>query len=76
MLLFATLTQVRRSATTWQTDFHRTDHTHLLFNNAGIGGGGSFVNDTREDWDRCFNICWHGVYYCARVHADVGSRNR
>ena len=22
---------------------HGTDHIHLLFNNAGIGGGGSFV---------------------------------
>ncbi|HEY7626248.1 MAG TPA: SDR family NAD(P)-dependent oxidoreductase, partial [Ilumatobacteraceae bacterium] len=24
-------------------DEHQTDHIHLLFNNAGIGGGGSFV---------------------------------
>lgn len=74
MLLFATLTQVL-AFRDHVADTHRTDHIHLLFNNAGIGGGGSFVNDTREDWDRCFNICWHGVYYCARVHADVGSRN-
>lgn len=48
-------------------DAHSTDHIHLLFNNAGIGGGGSFVNDTREDWERCFNVCWQGVYYCARA---------
>lgn len=26
---------------------HETDHLHLLFNNAGIGGGGSFVADDR-----------------------------
>jgi len=46
---------------------HDTDHVHLLFNNAGIGGGGSFVNDAREDWERTFGVCWHGVYYCARA---------
>ncbi|XOV86419.1 MAG: SDR family NAD(P)-dependent oxidoreductase [Pseudomonadota bacterium] len=46
---------------------HRTNHVNLLFNNAGIGGGGSFVNDTRENWERTFNICWNGVYYCARA---------
>ena len=46
---------------------HHTDHVHLLFNNAGIGGGGSFVNDSREDWERTFGVCWFGVYYCARA---------
>ncbi len=46
---------------------HKTNHVNLLFNNAGIGGGGSFVNDTRENWERTFNICWGGVYYCARA---------
>lgn len=46
---------------------HDTDHIHLLFNNAGVGGGGSFINDTRADWERTFNICWSGVYYCARA---------
>ncbi len=25
---------------------HRTDHVNLLFNNAGIGGGGSVITDT------------------------------
>src|ERR1700757_4345410 len=29
---------------------HATDHVDLVFSNAGIGGGGSFVNDRREDW--------------------------
>ena len=28
---------------------HQTDHINLLFNNAGIGGGGSFVLDERDD---------------------------
>ena len=40
---------------------------NLLFNNAGIGGGGSFVNDDRREWDRTFAVCWGGVYYCARA---------
>jgi NAD(P)-dependent dehydrogenase (short-subunit alcohol dehydrogenase family) len=29
-----------------------TDHIHLLFNNAGIGGGGSLVDGDRADWDK------------------------
>jgi NAD(P)-dependent dehydrogenase (short-subunit alcohol dehydrogenase family) len=44
-----------------------TDRIHLLFNNAGIGGGGSFLNETREDWERTFNICWGGVYFGCRT---------
>jgi NAD(P)-dependent dehydrogenase (short-subunit alcohol dehydrogenase family) len=44
-----------------------TDHIHLLFNNAGIGGGGSLFADTREQWERTFNICWGGVYFCTRA---------
>ncbi len=46
---------------------HATDHIHLLFNNAGIGAGGSFVLDEREVWEKTFAVCWHGVYYCARA---------
>lgn len=46
---------------------HDTDHIHLLFNNAGIGGGGSFVLDDRAEWDRVFQICWFGVYYSCRA---------
>jgi NAD(P)-dependent dehydrogenase (short-subunit alcohol dehydrogenase family) len=46
---------------------HRTDHVDLLFNNAGIGGGGSFIRDDREHWERTFNVCWFGVYNCARA---------
>jgi NAD(P)-dependent dehydrogenase (short-subunit alcohol dehydrogenase family) len=46
---------------------HQTDHIHLLFNNAGIGGAGSFVLDDREEWDKTFAVCWDGVYFCARA---------
>jgi NAD(P)-dependent dehydrogenase (short-subunit alcohol dehydrogenase family) len=46
---------------------HQTDHINLLFNNAGIGGGGSFLLDDRQDWDRVFSINWSGVYYCTRA---------
>jgi NAD(P)-dependent dehydrogenase (short-subunit alcohol dehydrogenase family) len=46
---------------------HDTDKVHLLFNNAGIGGGGSMVAHSREEWERTFNICWGGVYHCTRA---------
>ena len=46
---------------------HGTDHVHLVFSNAGIGGGSSFVSGDREEWERTFAIDWHGVYYCARA---------
>jgi hypothetical protein len=44
-----------------------TDKIHLLFNNAGVGGGGSFVNGPRSQWDKTFNVCWGGVYYGCRA---------
>src|SRR6201999_418148 len=44
-----------------------TDRIHLLFNNAGIGGGGSMVNRPRDPWERTFNICWGGVYLGVRT---------
>ena len=46
---------------------HDTDHINLLFNNAGIGGGGSFVDGDRSEWERTFGVCWYGVYYCSRA---------
>ena len=46
---------------------HATKHVNLLFNNAGIGGGGSFLEDDRAEWDRTFGVCWSGVYYCSRA---------
>jgi NAD(P)-dependent dehydrogenase (short-subunit alcohol dehydrogenase family) len=55
-----------------------TDKIHLLFNNAGIGGGGSLFTNSREQWEKTFNICWGGVYFGVRtflpmlVRADEG----
>jgi NAD(P)-dependent dehydrogenase (short-subunit alcohol dehydrogenase family) len=46
---------------------HATDRVDLLFNNAGVGGGGSFLLDSREEWERTFGVCWFGVYYCTRA---------
>lgn len=46
---------------------HGRDHINLLFNNAGIGGGGSFVAGDRDEWERTFGICWGGVYTCSRA---------
>lgn len=46
---------------------HATDRIHLLFNNAGISGGGSLIVNPREEWERTFNICWGGVYLCTRT---------
>jgi NAD(P)-dependent dehydrogenase (short-subunit alcohol dehydrogenase family) len=57
---------------------HETDHVHLLFNNAGLSGGGSMITDTRAAWDRCFAVCWGGVYHGTRaflpllIAADAG----
>ncbi len=46
---------------------HETDHINLLFNNAGIAGGGDFVEGDRAEWERTFGVCWYGVYYCSRA---------
>ncbi len=46
---------------------HATDRIQLLFNNAGIGGGGSMLADERADWDKTFGVCWGGVYFCTRA---------
>ena len=55
---------------TFRTDTaerHGTDYVHLLFNNAGIGGGGSFLAGSRQEWERTFDVCWGGVYRTTRV---------
>ena len=46
---------------------HASDHVDLVFSNAGIFGGGSFVKDSRQEWERTFAINWWGVYFCART---------
>ena len=45
----------------------KTDKIHLLFNNAGIGGGGSMIVNSRDEWEKTFNICWGGVYNNTRA---------
>ncbi len=50
---------------------HGTDHMNLLFNNAGIGGGGEFIEGDRGDWERTFGVCWYGVYYTTRAFIDL-----
>lgn len=44
-----------------------TDCVNLVFNNAGIGGAGSLINDDRESWEKTFGVCWYGVYYGTRA---------
>jgi NAD(P)-dependent dehydrogenase (short-subunit alcohol dehydrogenase family) len=44
-----------------------TDRIHLLINNAGVNGGGSFVAGERAGWDRTFNICFYGVVHGVRA---------
>ncbi|MDX2029693.1 MAG: SDR family oxidoreductase [Blastocatellia bacterium] len=46
---------------------HESDAIHLLFNNAGVVGGGSFVTGQRDEWERTFAVCWFGTYYCTRA---------
>ncbi len=46
---------------------HHTEHIDLLFNNAGIGGGGSLVRDDRDEWEKVFAVCWGGVYLGTRT---------
>lgn len=46
---------------------HSTEQINLLFNNAGIGGGGSFITDDRDEWERTFGVDWGGVYHCTRA---------
>jgi NAD(P)-dependent dehydrogenase (short-subunit alcohol dehydrogenase family) len=46
---------------------HGRDHVDLVFSNAGIIGGASFVKDSRQEWERTFNNNWWGVYLSART---------
>ena len=39
---------------------HGAGCIHLLFNNAGIVVGGSFVGGDRAAWERTFGVCWFG----------------
>lgn len=46
---------------------HRSDAVHMLFNNAGVVGGGSFVVGRPEEWERTFAVSWSGTYNCTRA---------
>jgi NAD(P)-dependent dehydrogenase (short-subunit alcohol dehydrogenase family) len=46
---------------------HGAGQVNLVFSNAGIGGGGSFINEPREEWERVFAIDFWGTYHCARA---------
>ena len=46
---------------------HAADRVDLVFSNAGIGGGASFLTSSREEWERTFAVDWWGTYYCART---------
>ena len=46
---------------------HAADHVDLVFANAGVFGGASFVTGSRAEWERTFAINWWGVYFCART---------
>jgi len=46
---------------------HACKAVHLLFNNAGVAGGGSFVAGKRDEWERTFSVSWYGTYNCTRV---------
>jgi NAD(P)-dependent dehydrogenase (short-subunit alcohol dehydrogenase family) len=46
---------------------HSTTSINLLFNNAGVAGAGSFVDDDRDAWERTFAIDWGGVYLGTRA---------
>ena len=48
-------------------EVHDTDHVNLVFNNAGIGGGGSLIETPREEWEKTFAVCWYGVYFGTRT---------
>jgi NAD(P)-dependent dehydrogenase (short-subunit alcohol dehydrogenase family) len=50
---------------------HDTDHVNLLFNNAGLSGGGSIFTDPRASWDRCFGVCFYGVLNGVRAFLDA-----
>jgi NAD(P)-dependent dehydrogenase (short-subunit alcohol dehydrogenase family) len=48
-------------------DTFDTQSINLLFNNAGIAGGGSFLKESPDQWEKTFNVCWGGVYNGVRA---------
>lgn len=46
---------------------HGREHVDVVFSNAGIGGGGSFVTAPRAEWEHTFAVDFWGTYFCARA---------
>ena len=49
---------------------HSTDAVNYVFNNAGIAGGNSFLDESPEGrarWEKTFNVDWYGVYFSSRA---------
>lgn len=46
---------------------HNSKHVNLVFNNAGVSGGGSFIKSDAAEWQKTFDICWGGVYNGSRA---------
>jgi NAD(P)-dependent dehydrogenase (short-subunit alcohol dehydrogenase family) len=46
---------------------HGREHVDVVFSNAGIGGGGSFVTAPRAEWEHTFAVDFGGTYFCARA---------
>ena len=46
---------------------HGRARVDLVFANAGIGGGESFVKSARQEWEQTFAVDFWGVYHCART---------
>ena len=40
---------------------HASGHVNLVFSNAGVAGGTSFVKDSRQEWERTFAINWQVI---------------
>ena len=51
-------TERRSSGFAMRSPIVTSRQIHLLFDNAGISGGGSMVTNSRDEWERTFNICW------------------
>jgi NAD(P)-dependent dehydrogenase (short-subunit alcohol dehydrogenase family) len=51
-------------------DIFRSQHVHILVNNAGIAHVGKLENTTESDFDRIFRVNVKGFYNC--MHACIG----
>lgn len=69
----------RRAVSLWPIEVgrvHNSNSVDLLFNIAGLNGGGSFVNAPVDEWDYTFDVCWGGVYRCCRAFLPMLMRSK